>query len=742
MSDARTRRSGRLFAFLEAGVNQTARLHWYFRVAKEDERIIEGFASTDRRGRTDGLVIEPAAWERGMADFMRNPVILYDHGMDPVVAHNPVGQVLEYRIERAGLWVRGQIAKGVDYIEERIWPLVQQGALRAFSINAPMSSIKRVGDTIKELALCELSIVSLPEDAGATFSLARALAYGSDAAQPEIAQEIDRLSEMAAQALSARSRAALQGAINRLQDIVWQANRADEIATVGQARQIAAQVIQEVTGMETQEIEKLVRDGITAGLKDVPALIRSTVAEERAADEAARKKLADEKAAFDAAVSEEVQKQLKARPIVRAQVWNTGDAKPGDKPPQVQVFSKYDFLEAGELAFLREVMRSCRRKDGSQAHPADDNALLRAMAMKGMRDVETGKLRRDAFGDGFLLRTGNELMQADLANYGDEWVPTLMSTDLWQRVRLENRIVSLFPQVEMPSNPYTLPYEGADPTVYYVAASANQAQMALTAATTTTSKAGTGNTSITAKKLSALTLFNAELEEDSIIAIIPQLRAQLARALADAGDNVVLNGDDTDTNANINAKSATPGVCPTGSKYLAFDGLRHLPLITASTLSRDGATLAATDFTANRALMAKYGINPSDLAHILDMGTWYKALDISEVMTLDKMGAQATILTGQLGQLGAVPLIVTAEMPLTGSDGKVDADTSGNNVKGTLLTVHRRGFVVGWRRHITIEQERVPFSDAWYLVGAMRIGLVRWAGSDNQVAALSYNITV
>jgi len=721
-------------------VDKNARLHWFFRVTNADERIIEGFASTDRRGRTDGLVIEPAAWERGMADFMRNPVVLYDHGMDPVIAHNPVGKVLEYRIERAGLWVRAQIAKGVDYIEERLWPLVQQGALRAFSINAPMSSIKRVGDTVKELALCELSIVSLPEDPGAIFSLARAMEYGSDVVPEGIESEVDRLREMAAQALSARARAAIQSAINRLQNIVWEANRADEVATVEQARQIAAQVIQEVTQMETQEIEKLVRDGITAGLQGVPGMIRSTLDAERVADEAARKKVADDKAAFDAAVQAEVQKQLKAQPMRRAQVWSAGDAKP-DAKPTIQAFSKYDLLDAGELAFMREILRSCRRKDGTAATPADDSALLRAMAMKGLREVEAGRLRRDAFGEGFLLRS-NELMQADLANYGDEWVPTLMSTDLWAKVRLENMIMSLFPQVEMPSNPYTLPYEGADPTVYYVDASTAQSQMALTAATTTTSKAGTGNTSITAKKLSALTLFNAELEEDSIIPIIPQLRAQLARALADAGDNVVLNGDDTDTNANINAKSATPGVCPTGSKYLAFDGLRHLPIITTAALSRDGATLAATDFTANRALMGKYGIKPSDLAHIMDTGTWYKALDISEVLTVDKLGPQATILTGQLAQIGGVPLIISAEMPLTGSDGKVDADTAGNNVKGTLLTVHRRGFVVGWRRHITIEQERIPFSDAWYLVGAMRIGLTRWAGSDNQVAALSYNITV
>lgn len=715
--------------------NRLVRMHMQLRVTNSDERIIEGYASTPRKGRTDELVIEPEAWRAGMTDFMRSPVLLYMHGRDQTVGRNPIGQVLEWEIRSAGLWVRAQIAKGVDYIESRVWPLVEQGVLRAFSVGAPLAGMKREGNVIKRIDLAELSVVDVPEDAEAVFSLARALAFGTDMAPAEVVDLVQELQAAGETVLSSAARAAIRQACDRLMQMVWMANEAEMAATVEQAKEIAGQVLKEVAGMEREELQKMVAEAVGAGLKELPAIVRSITAEDRQAEEARRTKEAEDKAAFDAKVKAEVERQLQDGKFTRKSVWDMADANGGGPKATIQVISKYDNLDAGELAFLREVLRTRGKA------PEDESVLKRAMLMKAFDGMERGQLRRDALGNlGSLLRS-NEVMQADLSGYGDQWVPTLMSTELWRKVRLENRIVSLLPQVEMPSDPYTLPYEGADPTVYYVTGTADQSTLSLTAAPTPDSQVGTGNTSITAKKLSALVLFNAELVEDSIIPVISQLRAQMARALADAGDHVVLNGDTTTDETNINEKTAS-GTATANSKWLAFDGLRHLPLITVSTLSRDGGTLAATDFTANRALMGKYGINVAQLAHILDMGSYYKALDVSELMTVDKYGANATILTGEVGKIGGVPIIVSAEMPLTGTDGKIDGDTADNNVKGTLLTVNRQGWVIGWRRQITLEQERVPFVDAFYLVGSMRMGMTRWAGSDNQVAALSFNITV
>ena len=115
-------------------------LHLMLRVANEADRIIEGYASTAERAR-DKLVIDPEAWRSTMGEFMRAPAVLYEHGTDPTIGRNPIGQVLTWSIDAAGLFVRAQIGKGVDYIDNRVWPLIQQGMLRAFSVGAPWSSV-------------------------------------------------------------------------------------------------------------------------------------------------------------------------------------------------------------------------------------------------------------------------------------------------------------------------------------------------------------------------------------------------------------------------------------------------------------------------------------------------------------------------------------------------------------------------------------------------------------------------
>ena len=61
----------------------------------------------------------------------------------------------------------------------------------------------------------------------------------------------------------------------------------------------------------------------------------------------------------------------------------------------------------------------------------------------------------------------DELSYSTQASFGDEWVPDLWSQQIWNRARLENAILPLFQAVEMPSNPFELPIEGTDPTVYF-----------------------------------------------------------------------------------------------------------------------------------------------------------------------------------------------------------------------------------------------------------------------------------
>src|SRR5258708_7882612 len=140
----------------------------------------------------------------------------------------------------------------------------------------------------------------------------------------------------------------------------------------------------------------------------------------------------------------------------------------------------------------------------------------------------------------------------------------------------------------MPTNPYELPLESTDPTVYYVPETTDAAQLVPTSASTIPlSKAGSAKIQMNAKKLALRLTWSSELNEDSIVPIIANYRRQAVRSMQNAIDNVLLNGDvATGVNVNVNLIDGTP---TSGTKFLAFDGLRKYALVTNSAQSVNAA---------------------------------------------------------------------------------------------------------------------------------------------------------
>jgi hypothetical protein len=136
----------------------------------------------------------------------------------------------------------------------------------------------------------------------------------------------------------------------------------------------------------------------------------------------------------------------------------------------------------------------------------------------------------------------------------------------------------------------------------------------------------------------------------------------------------------------------------------------------------------------------RYSARPGDLAWICDGGTYAKLLGLTEFLTMEKAGALATALTGQIGYADGAPVIVSAEMPLSdGADGKVNSTTPANNTKGTAICVYRPGWFVGYRRRIAVSVDYLPYYDSYQLTATVRLALVNF---DTDVAAALYNVTV
>jgi len=394
------------------------------------------------------------------------------------------------------------------------------------------------------------------------------------------------------------------------------------------------------------------------------------------------------------------------------------DERDAAKASRIAVGSEFDSLDALDMLHGYMLLRSTKSFHGVSER------FSNALAHK----VERAELK---------ATKADELAYSTQTGFGDEWVPDLWSQQIWHKARQDNTILPLFQSIEMPSNPFELPIEGADPTVYFVPETQNESQLTLAAGNTIPdSKVGSSKVTLQARKLALRVGFSSELVEDAVIPVLNIYRQQAARAIADAIDHVLLNGDrNTGGTGNINSNHSAPAAT---SKYLALNGLRRLPLVDNTANAVDmGAKPSLTKLRDARFKMpGAYAARPSDLAWLVDSGTYSALLGLGEFLTVDKAGPLATAQKGQLGFVDGIPVFVSSEMPLTGSNGKIGRS---GNTKGQALCVYRPGWYVGYRRNIAVSVDYLPYYDSYQLTATVRLAFVRF---DRNVASCLYNIAV
>ena len=334
------------------------------------------------------------------------------------------------------------------------------------------------------------------------------------------------------------------------------------------------------------------------------------------------------------------------------------------------------------------------------------------------------------------------------SGYGSQLIGAQYVGDLWEVSRSLGVIAPLFRSFEMSDPTAYLPVEVDFPEMYFVSEST-----ANNSSNYSTSKTGSQRVSVAAKKMLLHQMWSGEMEEDSIIPFIPFLRAQAAKALAFYTDSAILNGDDTNSaTGNINLDDADPADT---KHYLAFDGIRHAAIVdnTANGLDVAGPVTLNT-FKQIRALMRDttryvdwgHPLNRNDLVFIADPDTSDNIDLLDEVVNAKLMsGNSADLLNGQTASILGHPVIRTMVMSKTEADGKLST-TGSNNTKGQITAVNTTGGVVGWRRRVKFETERLPATDQTRLVYSLRLGFGRFtptgAASGIEWTATGYDITV
>lgn len=416
--------------------------------------------------------------------------------------------------------------------------------------------------------------------------------------------------------------------------------------------------------------------------------------------------------------------------------------------PHIEVRSKFAHWSAEDFSFASSVVTMLGRK-GLRVDWQPDQKFYREFADKATEKYNRGDLvlPQGAVKSLHAMKA-DELDYSTQAGYGDEWVPTVWADNIWDKPRNDNVIQNIFESIEMPSNPYEYPVESTDPTVYHVAETTGEAALTLasSASPIPDSKIGTGKMTFTAKKLALRVLMSGELEEDGIARLMPKFREQAERAMQNAIDHVAINGD-TSTSGNINLDTGTPG---STARYMAYDGLLHQAIVTASSnaINTSGASPTLAHIRQARfALGNAVATNPADLAIICDVSTYGKLLAIDEVQTIDKYGANATVVTGELGRIDGMPIFISGEMALADVDGKI---TDGGNVsnRGRLIVVHRPSWKTAYRRRVAQHMEYLAGYDTWMLTMTLRndfkgrtMSNGTQQSTDDTVAVL-YNIAV
>lgn len=315
------------------------------------------------------------------------------------------------------------------------------------------------------------------------------------------------------------------------------------------------------------------------------------------------------------------------------------------------------------------------------------------------------------------------------------WVPTGWAMEVREIIQINLVVANLFQRFRMPQDPFKFPINLTDSegnyipevTAYtnpYAAADPTQLGQALTDAEAT----------FAAKKIRARLITSGELNENAAVAMLPLMRNQIFKILGNSEESALLNGD------TAAASSALDDDITQYDCRAAIDGIR-LFCQGASSMVDAGGTLTVAQLTSTvRKSMGEYGVDHGgNLVWIAGPSSYLRCLGLTNFLTVDKYGPAATALTGELGRVGGLPVVVSRKnrelLETTGL--YLAAGTQGSTV---MTLVRKDAFLIGDKRDVTLEVVRLPQTDQHDIIGMQRLDFQNMFGTGYPTAAVLHNI--
>jgi len=218
--------------------------------------------------------------------------------------------------------------------------------------------------------------------------------------------------------------------------------------------------------------------------------------------------------------------------------------------------------------------------------------------------------------------------------------------------------------------------------------------------------ASAGSVRLDAIKLMGYVQVSNETDEDSRIAMMPIIKTSMAEAIATAEEEAFLNGQYRTYNAD--------------DPRSAFKGILKLAEDASQTVVADNNDLIATIENA-RLKLGVHGRSVNNLVLLVNNFTGSQLRQLSQVLTVDKYGPNATILKGEVGKVMGITIVEDFYLP--------DDDTSAATFKapatletGNAILVNKTSPIIGDRRKVKFDQDKVISTDSIEIAISERIG--------------------
>ena len=651
---------------------------------------IKGSASTNGLDRA-GDIIESDAWTKGgLENFKNNPIILFNHDYN-----KPIGRATGLEVNNKGLDISAKISKAAGDVKD----LIKDGVLGAFSVGFRVKDADYMTETdgykIKDAELFEVSVVSVPCNQGATFSLAKSFDNMED--YEEFKKTFVKANSM-------------------------------EIADAVKIEQPSGEKSQKTEKTMSEDVKTPEGFDLEAFAKKVAEDTATKLAMQQAEQKAKEAAEAEEKSAEEANMkAAEESKQEEQKSVVTSVM--TGAEKLVSDVEE-RVLNKHEDLEKvvkelekdlidrnQEIQAMRESKRIFSDRGNSDWQKSFEGDIMDAK----MLGLATGKGYDTDYAKGVMEKvnahSGVAVSSADFEQ--------VVSTNIERDIQNELVLAPLFREIPMTSATQIIPIM---PDSGYAEFTSNQAASGSSPHGNLSQRGDAYNPgsaggidlterSLSTKKLISQTFLGNETEEDAIMPILPLLRESMVRSHARAIENAILLGDDGDG--------------AFGTSGASFEGLCHLAANDSNTTQPSG-TFAATDAVTAadllglRKSMGKYGVNPSEVVYIVSQRSYFELLEDAEFQDANLVGDMATKLSGEIGQVFGSRVLLCDEFATPATS------------KFAAIAVNPRNYVMPRLRGVTIESDYEVANQRRVLVASQRIGFLDLIDAADSVQALKY----